>query len=117
MSGCAVCIYDLYFESKQAYRASLVSALTKLQHMRVPPDTWPKELIALHESRARAETHPNAAASSSSSGAGVMGDHTHNQDVGNADDDEDSALMASMNAFMELEKRLKQASSSSNDVT
>ena len=108
MSGCAVCIYDLYFESKQAYRATLASALTKLEQMRIPPDTWPKELIALHNSHTpRTQPHANATAFS-----GMGGGDTHHNIGGSAEDEEDSALMASMNAFLELEKRLKQAASS-----
>jgi Oxidoreductase-like protein, N-terminal len=100
MSGCAVCIYDLYLESKQAYRTALASALAKLEQMHVPRDTWPQELRDRRSSPAA-----SVASSSGAPGAPSLQD-------GLPVDEEDLAMTASMSAFMEFEKRLKRSSPS-----
>ena len=43
MSGCAVCVYDLYEESVDAYRDKMVAFRTKLGEMGVPEDEWPRD--------------------------------------------------------------------------
>ncbi|KAF9511937.1 hypothetical protein BS47DRAFT_1346080 [Hydnum rufescens UP504] len=106
MSGCAVCIYDLYLESKQAYRTTLASALAKLEQMHVPRDTWPEEVRALRSSPPAASV-PSGSGSGSGSGAG--GPSLHD---GLPVDEEDLAMTASMGAFLELEKRLGRSSPS-----
>lgn len=41
MSGCAVCVYDLYEESLQAYKDSLVTLRASLQTSNIPEQEWP----------------------------------------------------------------------------
>lgn len=83
MSGCAVCVYDLYVEAKAVYSKELAGALTILQERRVPKELWPQEIVKLAES-----SKPNSATSSGSF-------------------EDDGPLDATMKAFVELEKRLK----------
>ncbi|EMD34837.1 hypothetical protein CERSUDRAFT_140517 [Gelatoporia subvermispora B] len=44
MSGCAICVYDLYNESLDAYTNALSSIRDALAARRVPESTWPPEL-------------------------------------------------------------------------
>ncbi|KAL1741325.1 oxidoreductase-like protein, partial [Schizophyllum fasciatum] len=44
MSGCAVCVYDLYEEALQAYKETLTSIRAGLVHMGVPESQWPERL-------------------------------------------------------------------------
>ncbi|KAL1659102.1 hypothetical protein GGF50DRAFT_107991 [Schizophyllum commune] len=44
MSGCAVCVYDLYEEALQAYKDSLTSIRAGLVQMGVPESQWPERL-------------------------------------------------------------------------
>lgn len=78
MSGCAVCIYDLYMEAKEGYRQSLRTALTQLEEKGVPKELWPVEVVALAEKR---KSHPDL------------------EEQGEED--------PTMKAFLELERRLK----------
>lgn len=94
MSGCAVCIYDLYIESKESYRKALSSALAKVESMQISRETWPKALLSLSNSRARQRDQSLP----SKDGYSLRQDG----------DGEDDSIVASMNAFVELEKRLKQ---------
>lgn len=44
MSGCAVCVYDLYDESMQSYKESLASIRASLTNMNVPENDWPADI-------------------------------------------------------------------------
>ncbi|KAF9558583.1 hypothetical protein CPC08DRAFT_638827 [Agrocybe pediades] len=41
MSGCAVCVYDLYEESMEAYRDALSKLKTSLSALNIPETEWP----------------------------------------------------------------------------
>ena len=45
MSGCAVCVYDLYEESLAAYKEKVEQLRTKLQAMGIPQDDWPLSIM------------------------------------------------------------------------
>lgn len=90
MSGCAVCVYDLYLESKAAYAQGLTAALGELQKQDVPKEVWPDEVIALSVRKNKSKD------------ASVQ--ETNDSIVWS---DDDSPLDASMKAFQELERRLK----------
>lgn len=51
MSGCAVCVHDLYQESLDAYRASVASVRASLTAMRVPVEQWPETIRPTPEGR------------------------------------------------------------------
>ena len=89
MSGCAVCIYDLYLESKASYSEALLKALDELEKRKVNRSLWPNEVIALWNKQ-----------NGTKDGLSVDG-MVREKDV-----DEDP-LDATMQAFLELEKRLK----------
>jgi hypothetical protein len=42
MSGCAVCVQDLYQESLDDYNASVAAVRASLTDMKVPEDEWPE---------------------------------------------------------------------------
>lgn len=44
MSGCAVCVHDLYQESLDDYNASVAAVRASLTDMKVPEDEWPKTI-------------------------------------------------------------------------
>ncbi|KAI0360500.1 hypothetical protein OH77DRAFT_1393591 [Trametes cingulata] len=44
MSGCAVCVYDLYEEARQDYIQALDNVRDKLDDMGVPEDEWPPDI-------------------------------------------------------------------------
>ncbi|KAF5350673.1 hypothetical protein D9756_008733 [Leucocoprinus leucothites] len=44
MSGCAVCVYDLYEESLEAYNEAVEDLRTKLVAVNIPEDEWPKHI-------------------------------------------------------------------------
>jgi hypothetical protein len=44
MSGCAVCVYDLYQESLDAYKTAVVSIRASLTSMGVPVEQWPENI-------------------------------------------------------------------------
>ena len=46
MSGCAVCVYDLYDESLRAYRESILALQTALTARRVSEKEWPSDIRA-----------------------------------------------------------------------
>ncbi|KAG8941178.1 hypothetical protein FRC00_012501 [Tulasnella sp. 408] len=48
MSGCAVCVNDLYVEALRDYKASLRSIRDKLEREAVHQSLWPKEIIELN---------------------------------------------------------------------
>lgn len=48
MSGCAVCVYDLYEESLEAYNESLETLRKQLTEMNVPEYEWPKHIQTHH---------------------------------------------------------------------
>ncbi|KAF7313980.1 Oxidoreductase-like domain-containing protein [Mycena chlorophos] len=41
MSGCAICVYDLYEEAQESYRAALATFRDALTMEGVPPSEWP----------------------------------------------------------------------------
>ncbi|KAF7350152.1 Oxidoreductase-like domain-containing protein [Mycena venus] len=44
MSGCAVCVYDLYEESLAAYKESLAAFMSALTSAGIPQEAWPKSV-------------------------------------------------------------------------
>jgi hypothetical protein len=44
MSGCAVCIYDLYEESLAAYKAEVNVLRKSLSSMKIPESEWPAHI-------------------------------------------------------------------------
>ncbi|GLB38963.1 putative oxidoreductase-like protein, N-terminal [Lyophyllum shimeji] len=44
MSNCAVCVYDLYEESLEAYRKAVADLRTKLVALGIPEVEWPKNI-------------------------------------------------------------------------
>lgn len=44
MSGCAVCVYDLYDESLTQYREAVQTLRTSLAAMNVPEHEWPEHI-------------------------------------------------------------------------
>jgi len=44
MSGCAICVYDLYEESLEAYKKAVADLRIKLTSMNVPEDQWPDNI-------------------------------------------------------------------------
>ncbi|KAH0834957.1 hypothetical protein J3R83DRAFT_10665 [Lanmaoa asiatica] len=53
MSGCAVCVYDLYEEALAAYKDSVVTLRTALSALHVPETEWPAHI----RTGASTETH------------------------------------------------------------
>ncbi|KAG2129339.1 hypothetical protein BD769DRAFT_1455863 [Suillus cothurnatus] len=41
MSGCAICVYDLYEESLEAYKESIVALRLSLSALSIPDSEWP----------------------------------------------------------------------------
>jgi hypothetical protein len=41
MSGCAVCVQDLYAEAQEKYKASIESLRTSLTRLGIPEQDWP----------------------------------------------------------------------------
>lgn len=44
MSGCAVCVYDLYDEALTDYTDKVSALHTSLRVLHVPEDTWPSSI-------------------------------------------------------------------------
>ena len=44
MSGCAICVYDLYEDSLQSYDDSVDAIQSKLRSMEVPELEWPDSI-------------------------------------------------------------------------
>ncbi|KDQ60398.1 hypothetical protein JAAARDRAFT_191782 [Jaapia argillacea MUCL 33604] len=44
MSGCAICVYDLYEDSLTAYKSSIESLRTSLSTLKIPEQEWPIEV-------------------------------------------------------------------------
>ena len=44
MSGCAVCVHDLYQESLEAYDASIASIRASLIVLNIPEAEWPAQI-------------------------------------------------------------------------
>jgi len=44
MSGCAVCVYDLYQESLDAYKTAVASVRASLTSMGIPVEQWPENI-------------------------------------------------------------------------
>ncbi|KAG2063751.1 hypothetical protein BDR04DRAFT_1111144 [Suillus decipiens] len=41
MSGCAICVYDIYEESLEAYKESIVALRSSLSALSIPDSEWP----------------------------------------------------------------------------
>lgn len=50
MSGCAVCVYDLYDEARQDYVQALGKLHANLDKMGVPEDQWPADIRRIPDS-------------------------------------------------------------------
>lgn len=46
MSGCAVCVYDLYEESLDAYKESVATLKASLAALSIPESKWPPNIRA-----------------------------------------------------------------------
>lgn len=44
MSGCAICVHDLYQEALEDYNASVASVRDSLQSLHVPEERWPESI-------------------------------------------------------------------------
>ena len=44
MSGCAICVYDLYQDSLTAYNESVASLRIALENLKIPESEWPPEI-------------------------------------------------------------------------
>ena len=45
MSGCAICVHDLFTESMETYTKTLDSLREALRAKAVPEDEWPAQLV------------------------------------------------------------------------
>jgi len=102
MSGCALCVYDLYIEAKSTYTKALSTSLTSLKERNVPASLWPKEILTLSKKQSNGTRTADTDASSSSETASIQDE--------DEEDGDDRKVDASVKAFMELEKRLKKSS-------
>ncbi|KAJ8453468.1 hypothetical protein ONZ45_g19704 [Pleurotus djamor] len=59
MSGCAVCVHDLYEESLEAYKESISALRTSLTKLDIPEDEWPQNIRSV---QGQATPKPNAVA-------------------------------------------------------
>lgn len=84
MSGCAVCVYDLYLSSLDDFKIELASARHRLNERGVPIAEWPDEAKKAEEKERARETEP------------------HEDPLDSLD------LDPSMKAFLILEKKLGQ---------
>ena len=44
MSGCAVCVYDLYEETLNTYKEAISSLRNSLSELHIPEDEWPSSI-------------------------------------------------------------------------
>jgi hypothetical protein len=51
MSGCAICVHDLYQESLDDYNSSVAAVRTSLTSMKVPEEEWPETIRPGSEKR------------------------------------------------------------------
>lgn len=58
MSGCAICVYDLYQESLEAYKAAVVTLRNNLTALNIPESEWPKQ-IQLNVEKQKQNSQPN----------------------------------------------------------
>ena len=103
MSGCALCVYDLYIEAKSTYTKALSTSLNSLKEHNVPASLWPKEALVLSKKQSNSARAAAAADVSSPPEPASFQDEDE-------EDSYDRKVDASMKAFMELEKRLKKSS-------
>ena len=85
MSGCAVCVYDLYLSSLDDFKLELASARQTLKDRAVPFSEWPDEAQKAEEKERAREGEP------------------HEDPLDSLD------LDPSMKAFLILEKKLGQS--------
>lgn len=50
MSGCAICVYDIYEESLAAYNAEAEALRKALTDMKIPDSEWPSHIQLNHRS-------------------------------------------------------------------
>lgn len=63
MSGCAICVNDLYADSLKAYNDAVGELRKSLQAAHVPQDEWPARVRAQTSSSESNPTKPNASLS------------------------------------------------------
>jgi hypothetical protein len=51
MSGCAICVHDLYQESLDEYNDSVVAVRASLTDMKIPEEEWPEAVRPGSEKR------------------------------------------------------------------
>ena len=51
MSGCAICVYDVYQESLDGYKTAMASVRASLTSMGVPMEQWPENIRLNSESK------------------------------------------------------------------
>lgn len=44
MSGCAICVYDLYEDSLDEYKEKLAALRTSLSSLNIPESEWPEKV-------------------------------------------------------------------------
>ena len=44
MSGCAICVQDLYAEALEEYKKAAESVRASLRALNIPEDSWPPEI-------------------------------------------------------------------------
>lgn len=95
MSGCAVCVYDLYLEAKACYVQALFKTLDKFEEQGTSQVLWPDEVMRLRTKRQDGK------------GKSV---NAFVEDVVGEEHEDESPLDATMKAFLELEKELQSTS-------
>ncbi|KAG8897109.1 hypothetical protein FRB99_008437 [Tulasnella sp. 403] len=85
MSGCAVCVHDIYVDALSDYRHALLDVRDALVRNSIAKSLWPKEVSDADDR-----------------------DKSKNGNVTPADDDIDPNLDPTMKAFLAMEKALKQ---------
>ena len=63
MSGCAVCVYDLYDEARNDYIHALDKIRIGLKEMDIPQSEWPPDIRLEGETSSLAPSKPNVALS------------------------------------------------------
>lgn len=63
MSGCAICVYDLYNEAFEDYNKAIESLRTSLRTLAIPESEWPVRIRPLQAGAKRAEVRKDTALS------------------------------------------------------
>ncbi|KAF8655596.1 hypothetical protein AX16_003017 [Volvariella volvacea WC 439] len=64
MSGCAICVYDLYEESMISYKESVAALQVSLEKLKIPESEWPQHIQRNIRLEAKNTSTPNGAAKS-----------------------------------------------------